>query len=151
MYDAQQVEPKWKKYWKEKKTFLFDRKDQEKRLFVIDAPPPNTTGGLHLGHVFWTCYIDILARYKHMKDYNVLYPVGWDEHGFPTEIETEKEFGRKLDREEFYKKCVEVSNRYRKAMKEWMLNLGASFDETFEYGTTDKEYIRKVQLSLLMM
>jgi len=151
MYDAQEIEPKWISYWKEKKIFAFDRKDAKKRLFVMDTPPPNTTGGLHMGHVFWTCYADSIARYSHMKGYNVIYPVGWDEHGFPTEIATEKEFGRKLGREEFYKKCIIVSERSMKSMKDWMLKLGATFDETLEYRTTDKEYIRKVQLSLLMM
>ncbi len=151
MFDASKIEPKWIRYWSEKRIFLFDRKDEKKTVFVMDMPPPNTTGGLHLGHVFWTCYGDSIARYKKMKGYNVLYPIGWDEHGFPTEIETEKKFGRKLSREEFYKKCVEVSEQSMKSMREWMLKLGASFDETTEYRTTDKDYIRKVQLSILMM
>ncbi len=151
MYDAQSVEPKWNKYWKEKKIFQFDPKDTKKRTFVIDTPPPNTTGGLHMGHVFWTCYVDSIARYNKLRGCNVLYPVGWDEHGFPTEIETEKKFGRKLGREEFYKKCVEVSELSMKSMREWMLKLGASFDERLEYRTTDKEYTKKVQLSILMM
>jgi valyl-tRNA synthetase len=151
MYEAQVIEEKWRKYWSESKLFLFDEKEMKKRAFVMDMPPPNTTGGLHMGHVFWTCYGDTLARYKKMKGYNVLYPIGWDEHGFPTEIETEKEFGRKLSREEFYKKCVLVSERNKDLMKTWMLRLGATFDQKLEYRTTDKEYIRKVQLSLLMM
>ena len=86
-----------------------------------------------------------------MKGLNVLYPVGWDEHGFPTEIETEKKYGRNLPREEFYKRCVEVSEANKNDMKKWMLRLGATFDESLEYRTTDKEYVRKVQLSLLMM
>ncbi len=151
MYDAQAVEAKWNAYWKDKKTFRFDQKDTKKALFVIDTPPPNTTGGLHLGHVFWVSYADSIARYNKMRGCNVLYPIGWDEHGFPTEIETEKKYGRSLSREEFYKKCVEVSEQNMQSMKEWMLKLGASFDDTLEYRTTDKEYIRKVQLSLLMM
>ncbi len=151
MYDAQKVEQKWNRYWREHGIFKFDATDQRKRVFVMDMPPPNTTGGLHLGHVFWTCYGDSIARYNRMKGLNVLYPIGWDEHGFPTEIETEKKYGRKLGREEFYKKCVEISDLSRKSMKEWMLKLGASFDESLEYRTTDKEYTRKVQLSILMM
>ncbi|MFI5412642.1 MAG: valine--tRNA ligase [Candidatus Micrarchaeales archaeon] len=151
MYDAPAIETKWNKYWSDSKLFLFDKKDQKRNVFVMDMPPPNTTGGLHMGHVFWTCYGDSIARYKKLKGYNVLYPIGWDEHGFPTEIETEKKFGRKLAREEFYKKCVEVSELSRKSMLEWMLKLGASFDMSTEYRTTDKDYTRKVQLSILMM
>ena len=145
------IEEKWGKYWEDNGTFAFDRKDQKTPLFVIDTPPPNTTGGLHMGHTFWTCYIDAIARYNKMKGFNVLYPVGWDEHGFPTEIETEKKFGRNLSREEFYKKCVEVSEANMKDMKTWMLKLGAVFDQSLEYRTTDKDYVRKVQLSLLEM
>ena len=74
----------------EKNFCQFDPKDTKKRLFVIDTPPPNTTGGLHMGHVFWTCYVDSIARYNRMKGFNVLYPIGWDAHGFPTEIAVEK-------------------------------------------------------------
>lgn len=144
-------EEKWMKRWSDEGLFLFDRKDQKKQLFVIDTPPPNTTGGLHMGHVFWTCYIDALAKYNKMKGLNVLYPVGWDEHGFPTEIEAETKYGRNLPREEFYKRCVEVSEANKNDMKKWMLKLGATFDESLEYRTTDKDYVRKVQLSLLMM
>ena len=142
---------KWRDLWKQRKLHAFDRKDDKRALFVIDTPPPNTTGGLHMGHAFWTCYVDTIARYKRARGFNVLYPVGWDEHGFPTEIETEKKYGKKLSREEFYNKCVEVSETNKNDMKEWMLKLGASFDESLEYRTTDKEYVRKVQLSVLMM
>ncbi len=151
MYNADANADRWKKLWIEEKLFAFDRKDQKNRLFVIDTPPPNTTGGLHMGHVFWTCYIDAIARYNKMKGLNILYPVGWDEHGFPTEIETEKKYGRNLSREEFYKRCVEVSANNKDDMKKWMLKLGAVFDQSLEYRTTDKDYTRKVQLSLLMM
>lgn len=151
MESAIELEEKWRRHWADERLFLFDRREQKKTLFVIDTPPPNTTGGLHMGHVFWTCYIDAIAKYNTMKGYNVLYPVGWDEHGFPTEIEVEKKYGRKLGREEFYKRCVEVSEANKNDMKGWMLKLGATFDQSLEYRTTDREYARKVQLSLLMM
>ncbi len=142
---------KWKGYWKEKKIFSYNDKDAKNPIFVMDMPPPNTTGGLHLGHVFWTCYGDSIARYKKMKGFNLYYPVGWDEHGFPTEIETEKQYGKNLPRNEFYAKCLEVSQKNLDSMKEWMSRFGAVWDEKLEYRTTDKEYIRKVQLSLLLM
>lgn len=151
MYDAKAVEHKWNRYWKEKKTFQFDEKDREKRPFIIDTPPPFTNGDLHMGQIFWVSYIDAIARYKKLAGFNVLYPQGWDAHGFPTELAAEKKFGRKLSREEFYNKCVELSRENIKKMKEQMLLLGSTFDERYEYETTSKDYLKKTQLSLLEM
>ncbi len=151
MYDTRLVEEKWKSYWKEHKTFVFDRKDKTKRLFVIDTPPPFTNGELHMGQIFWVSYIDSVARYEKMAGRNVIYPVGWDMHGFPTELAVEKKYGKALPRDEFYAKCVELSNDLIKKMRDEMLQLGATFDESFEYFTASKEYTAKVQLSLLKM
>jgi valyl-tRNA synthetase len=67
-----------------------------------------------MGQIFWVSYIDIVARYKRMKGFNVLYPQGWDAHGFPTEIAVEKKYGKKMSREEFYKKCTELSEQQHK-------------------------------------
>ncbi len=151
MYDAQKIEEKWKKYWKEKKTFLFDEKKNLDKVFSIDTPPPFTNGDLHMGQIFWVSYIDSVARYEKMRGYNVLYPQGWDAHGFPTELAVEKKFGRKLSREDFYKKCVELSTENIKKMREQMLQLGSTFDERYEYTTTSTEYLKKTQLSLIDM
>src|SRR5271170_5434399 len=100
MYDALKVEAKWNKHWREQKLFAFDEKDKKKPVFAIDTPPPFTNGELHMGQIFWVSYIDIIARYKRMQGFNVLYPQGWDSHGFPTEIAVEKKFGKNMPREE---------------------------------------------------
>jgi valyl-tRNA synthetase len=150
MYDPD-LEETWRKYWEEKKLFLFDE-NSEKPIYIIDTPPPFTNGALHMGHVFWVSYIDSLARYKRMRGFNVLYPQGWDAHGFPTELAVEKKYGKgKLGREEFYQKCVEESLSNIHAMKVLMLKLGATFDQRHEYITTSDEYMSKVQLSVLEM
>ena len=151
MFDANLVEPKWRDYWKEKKIFHFDDKDTSKPLFTIDTPPPFTNGELHMGQIFWVSYIDIIARYKKLKGFNVLYPQGWDAHGFPTEIAVEKKFGKNMPRDEFYKKCIELSTANIAKMKEQMKILGSTFDERYEYNTTSDDYVKKVQLSLLQM
>jgi valyl-tRNA synthetase len=150
MYEPQETEKKWNAYWKEKKIFLFQDKDGQ-RPFVIDTPPPFTNGELHMGQIFWVSYIDSIARYERLKGRNVLYPIGWDMHGFPTELAVEKKYGRKMSREDFYAKCVELSSDNIKKMKDQMLALGATFDDRYEYFTTSKEYTAKVQLSLLQM
>jgi valyl-tRNA synthetase len=145
------MEEKWRKYWVDKRLFDFDE-NSEKPMYIIDTPPPFTNGALHMGHVFWVSYIDSLARYKRLRGYNVLYPQGWDAHGFPTEMVVEKKYGKgKLSREEFYKRCVEESLSNIHVMKEMMLRLGATFDQKHEYITTSEDFMSKVQLSVLEM
>jgi len=142
---------KWNAFWKEKGMFRFDRTDAEKPLFTIDTPPPNTTGDLHMGQTYWVSYIDSIARYKRLRGFNVLYPQGWDMQGFPVELETEKKYGKNLTREEFREKCIGVAIDNMNTLKEQMLLMGASFDESLEYTTISKEHWKRVQLSLLMM
>ncbi len=149
-YDPKSEE-KWNDYWKNTEFFNFNENDSKKPIFVIDTPPPNTTGALHMGQAFWVSYIDSIARYRRMKGYNVLYAQGWDTQGFPTELETEKKYGKNMERQDFYNKCVEVANANIKVMKEGMRYLGASFDERYEYVTMSESYRSKVQLSLLQM
>ena len=150
MYNIE-VDKKWNAYWLENKMFKFDKDDTKRQLFVIDVPPPNTTGDLHMGQTYWVSYVDSLARYKRMKGYNVLYRQGWDAQGFPVEIAAEKKYGKGLSRDEFRSKCVEIASNNIKILKEQMRLMGASFDESLEFTTMSKEHWRKVQLTLLMM
>jgi valyl-tRNA synthetase len=150
MYNNKEIEEKWLNYWKECKIFLFDEKNN-KPLYIIDTPPPFTNGALHMGQVFWVSYIDTIARYKRLAGFNVLYPQGWDMHGFPTEIAVEKKYGKNLSRTEFYQKALELSNSNIEIMKNLMLKLGATFDERYEYKTASDDYKKKVQLALIEM
>ena len=149
-YDPKEEE-KWNDYWMKAEMFNFNKDDSAKPVFIMDTPPPNTTGNLHMGQAYWVSYIDSIARYKRLKGYNVLYAQGWDTQGFPTEIETEKKYGKGLSREEFYNKCVEVANANIEVLKKSMRYLGASFDERYEYATMSQDYRMKVQKSLLIM
>ncbi|MGI0135310.1 MAG: class I tRNA ligase family protein, partial [Candidatus Micrarchaeaceae archaeon] len=150
MYDIS-VDEKWNRYWLERKLAHFDENDTEKQIYVIDTPPPFTSGTLHMGHVSSYSLPDFVARYKRMKGFNVLYPQGWDTQGFPTEKAVEKKFGTSLPREEFYKRCSEMAQENLTAMRKQMHVLGFMSDERFEYITMSPEYRAKVQLSLLMM
>ncbi len=150
MYDSS-LEQKWNGYWREHNMFLFEDENRSKPLYVIDTPPPNTNGDLHMGQAFWISYIDAIARYKRMKGFNVLYPQGWDTQGFPVELQVEKQYGKITNQKDFYDRCVEFANKNIQKMKAQMIELGASFDERYEYITMSPEYRKKIQLSLLLM
>lgn len=145
---SREIEGKWQKYWEERKIFKFELDGRP--LYVIDTPPPFTSGKLHMGHVLSYSYIDFVARYKRMRGYNVLYPQGWDAQGFPTEVKVEKKYG-KLPPAEFRKRCEEWSWNMIEAMREAMKSLGFSPDWDLEYVTMTPEYHRLVQESILEM
>ncbi|MGC8662419.1 MAG: valine--tRNA ligase [Candidatus Micrarchaeia archaeon] len=149
MYDSS-IEEKLIKKWEKEDLYKFD-KNSNKPLYVIDTPPPYTSGILHMGHAMSYSLIDIIARYKRMRGYNVYYPQGWDTMGFPTERAVEKKYGKNLKKEEFIVKCEELSVNNLTVMREQMLRLGISMDRSLEYITMSKEYKRKVQLSVLLM
>ncbi len=149
MYDPK-IEEELVKKWEEEKLYKFEA-SSNKPLYVIDTPPPFTSGVLHMGHALSYSFIDFVARYKRMKGYNVLYPQGWDTMGFPTERAVEKKYGKGLKPEEFVAKCEELSINNLTAMKQQMKRLGFSMDDSLEYITMSKDYKRKVQLSVLLM
>ncbi len=142
---------KWRQRWGESGDFAFKRDDTRRPILSIDPPPPFTSGDLHIGQIYWVIYMDSIARYYRMKGYNVLYPVGWDMQGFPTELQVEKRFGRDMPREEFYKRCSEIALYNMRTMKAQMDKVGAMYDGSMEYMTMSPEYRRKVQLSLVLM
>lgn len=148
-YSTSEMETKWRKYWEEHQIHDFVD-DGKKPLYVIDTPPPFPTGEFHTGSTLNWGYIDFAARYKRMQGYAVLFPQGWDCHGFPTETKVEAKFG-KLPREEFRQKCLEWTHDMVRSIKEQMQQMGFSIDWRHEYYTIEKEYHRKVQLSLLRM
>ncbi|MFH0836053.1 MAG: class I tRNA ligase family protein, partial [Candidatus Micrarchaeota archaeon] len=147
--DHKAIQKKWVAEWEKKKVYEFDY-SKGGPYYVLDTPPPFPTGEFHTGHVLNWAYMDFVARYKRMKGFNVSFPQGWDCHGFPTEVKVEQKYGR-LPREEFLKRCLEWSHNVISTMKPQMKELGLSIDWSQEYITLDKEYYRKVQLSLLQM
>ncbi len=145
-----EIERKWQEFWLRERVYAFDEHDTEREVYVIDSPPPFTSGELHMGHVLSYSYFDFVARYKRMKGFNVFYPQGWDAQGFPTEVKVEKKFGR-LGREEFRAKCVEWSKEMIKRMRQQMIEMGFSPDWRYEYCTMTPEYHALVQRSLIEM
>lgn len=143
------IREKWNEQWKQLQIYKFNE-TSKKKIYSIDSPPPFTSGALHMGHMLSYSYFDFAARYKRMNGYNVFYPQGWDCQGFPTEVKVEKQHGRSLPRAEFLQKCIEFTEENIAKMKVQMQQMGFSSDWTLEYKTKDKEYHKKVQLSLLI-
>jgi len=149
-----QIEEKWQQKWEEMGVYRFDWKDQTRPVFSIDTPPPYPSGNFHMGNVLNWTYFDMLARYKRMRGYNVLFPQGWDCHGLPTEVETEEEYGIKktdMPPAEFIKLCKQFVNKYIGIMKQAVMRLGCSIDWTTEYKTMDPDYWRRTQLSFIIL
>ncbi len=147
------TEEKIQRFWEENKVYAFNREaavSGKKPIYSIDTPPPFTSGTMHMGHVLSYTYFDIVARYKRMNGFEVLYPQGWDSQGFPTEVKVEKKFGR-LPRDEFRKKCVEFSWEMISKMRAQMKSIGFSPDWSLEYVTMTPQYHAVVQRSVIEM
>jgi len=149
-----EIEEKWQQKWQEMGIYHFDRTDRKRKPYVIDTPPPYPSGDFHMGLVLNWTYFDMVARYKRMRGYNVLFPQGWDCHGLPTEVETEKYHGIKkteVPPDKFRKLCEELVNKYIGIMKTAIIKLGCSTDWTTEYRTMDPDYWRRTQLSFILL
>ncbi len=149
-YEPAKLQEKWSAVWEKEKLYEFDLKS-DKPPYVIDTPPPFPTGEFHMGGVLNWCYMDFAARFKRMSGFEVLFPQGWDCHGFPTEVKVEKKHGKGLPKDEFRKLCLQWTHDVVGTMKPQMKQMGFSIDWTQEYYTIDPEYYRKVQYSLLKM
>ncbi|RLI06786.1 valine--tRNA ligase, partial [Candidatus Bathyarchaeota archaeon] len=153
-YDPGEVEPKWQEFWEREGIYRFDWEDEERPVFAIDTPPPYPSGEFHMGNVLNWTYFDVVARYKRMRGYNVLFPQGWDCHGLPTEVRVEQKHGitkTQVPPEEFRRLCVEFVEENIRAMKRAIRRLGYSIDWSLEYKTMDPDYWRRTQLSFVIL
>lgn len=154
LYSPKDIEEKWQKLWLSPEYYdVFKFKNDGRPTFVIDTPPPFTSGELHMGHVYWCVLNDTIARYKRMKGFDVLLPQGWDCQGLPTELKVQYKWKvPKENKELFRSKCIEWTNTMIKKMKEGMIKIGYRPDwEQFEYRTMDKDYWKVVQYTLILM
>jgi valyl-tRNA synthetase len=152
-YEPSKVEPKWQRWWEERGIYRFDP-SREGPTYVIDTPPPYPSGEFHLGTALNWTYMDIVARYKRMRGYNVLFPQGWDCHGLPTEVQVERKYGiRKgdLPPARFRELCVRLTQENIEKMRKEMRSLGFSIDWTREYRTMDPSYYSRTQLSFVRL
>jgi len=140
-YTPQEIELKWQKFWEEKNLYLAEDFSKKKKFYVLIEFPYPSGEGLHVGHCRSYSALDAIARKKRMERYNVLFPIGWDAFGLPTEnyairtgihprVATEKN----------------VAN-----FKRQLQNLGFSFDWSREIDTTDPKYYKWTQWIFLKL
>ena len=135
-YDHKSIEAKWQKYWDEHETFKTDMWDFSKpKYYVLDMFPYPSGHGLHVGHPEGYTATDILARYKRMKGFNVLHPMGWDAFGLPAEQYAIKT-GNHPDG--FTEKNIATFKRQLKM-------LGFSYDWSKEISTADPNFYKWTQ------
>jgi leucyl-tRNA synthetase len=134
-YNPLTVEPKWQKYWDENKSFATTEDPGKKKFYALDMFPYPSGAGLHVGHPEGYTATDIVSRYKRMRGYNVLHPMGWDAFGLPAEqyaLQTGRH-PREI--------TVENINNFRRQIK----SLGFSYDWDREFSTTDPDYYKWTQ------
>lgn len=140
-YDHKVVEPKWQKIWEEKGVFhAEENSDKEKFYALIEFPYPSGQG-LHVGHPRPYTALDIVSRKRRLQGYNVLYPIGWDAFGLPTENYAIKNH--------IHPRIVTEQNVAR--FKQQIQSLGISFDWSREINTTDPEYYKWTQWIFLQL
>ena len=88
-FEPKKIEKKWYSFW-EKNNLFSPAEKSKKEPFCIMIPPPNVTGSLHMGHGFQNTLMDVLARYKRLKGFDVLWQVGTDHAGIATQIVVER-------------------------------------------------------------
>ncbi|MNH78771.1 Leucine--tRNA ligase [compost metagenome] len=135
VYHPQAIEPKWQAYWDEHQTFKTREDAGKPKFYALDMFPYPSGAGLHVGHPEGYTATDIVSRYKRMRGYNVLHPMGWDAFGLPAEQHA-------LDTGEHPRHItVKNINNFRRQIK----SLGFSYDWDREISTTDPEYYKWTQ------
>lgn len=140
-YNHREIEQKWQKVWDDEKAFsVVDDYTKPKFYALVEFPYPSGQG-LHVGHPRPYTALDIVARKRRMQGYNVLYPMGWDAFGLPTE--------NYAIQNKIHPKIVTEHNVER--FKEQLHSLGYSFDWDREINTTDAAYYKWTQWIFLKM
>ena len=135
-YNHKSIESRWQKFWSENQTFKSeDISTNKPKYYVLDMFPYPSGAGLHVGHALGYVATDIVARYKRMKGFNVLHPMGWDAFGLPAE-----QYAIKTGTHPKETTHQNVSN-----FKKQINSLGFSYDWSREINTTDPNYYKWTQ------
>lgn len=140
-YNPKKIEPKWQRYWEENKTFKTQEGSTKPKCYILDMFPYPSGQGLHVGHPKGYVGSDVVARYKRMKGYDVLHPMGWDAFGLPAERQANKEG---VHPAEITRRNIEIFRRQLKM-------IGLSYDWDREISTADPEYYRWTQWIFLLL
>ena len=141
VYDPQQIEPRWQAYWEKNHSFAAEKSHEKPKFYPLIEFPYPSGAGLHVGHPRSNTAMDIIARKRRMEGYNVLFPIGYDAFGLPTENFAIKNH--------IHPAKVTHDNiaRFRSQLK----RLGFSFDYDREISTTDEKYYKWTQWIFLKL
>ena len=140
-YDHKPIEKKWQDAWEKAGVFHAENHSEKTKYYALIEFPYPSGQGLHVGHPRPYTALDIVARKRRMQGYNVLYPIGWDAFGLPTENYAIKN----------HVHPAEVTKKNVARFKEQIQSLGISFDWSREINTTDPEYYKWTQWIFLQL
>lgn len=140
-YFPKRIEPKWQQYWLTNKTFHAVDGSPKPKYYILDMFPYPSSDGLHVGHPEGYTATDILSRYKRMRGFNVLHPMGWDAFGLPAE-----QYAVKTNTHPRVTTALNIQNFRRQIQM-----LGFSYDWDREIDTTDPGYYRWTQWIFLQL
>ncbi len=124
-----EIEKQITEIWKNSEMFKFDA-GTKKKIYSIDTPPPYINSPIHMGHAVTYCFMDMFARYKRMKGFEVLFPLGLDRNGLPIEMGAEKKFKTspfEVGREKFIELCEQLLKETSVESIDSFAKLGISF------------------------
>jgi len=134
-YNFKEIESKWQKYWQDKDTYKVEIDSKKEKFYVLDMFPYPSGEGLHVGHPLGYIASDIYSRYKTLKGYNVLHPMGYDSFGLPAE-----QYAIQTGQHPAITTKNNI-NRYREQLD----RIGFSYDWSREIRTSDPKYYKWTQ------
>jgi leucyl-tRNA synthetase len=140
-YNFKEIENKWQSYWKEQKVYKTDIDKNKQKFYVLDMFPYPSGAGLHVGHPLGYIASDIFSRYKRLKGYNVLHPMGFDAFGLPAEqyaIQTGQH-------------PAITTEKNVKRYKEQLSAIGFDYDWDREVKTSDPDYYKWTQWTFIKL
>ncbi|MDI3466169.1 MAG: Leucyl-tRNA synthetase [Nitrospira sp.] len=140
-YDHRAIELKWQQYWDQHRTFRVTEDPGKPKFYCLDMFPYPSGSGLHVGHLEGYTATDIVSRYKRMRGFNVLHPMGWDAFGLPAE-----QYAVKTGIHPALTTAENIAT-----FKRQMKRVGLSYDWERELSTTDPQYYRWTQWIFLKL